>query len=214
MAAIGASAGGLEAYRTLLAALPPKIGMALILVQHLDPTHASMMVELLSPHTALTVLEAREDMRLEPDCVYIIPPGRYLAVHNGALQLSRPQERQGVRMPFDFLLQSLAEEFGERAVCIILSGTGTDGSIGAKAIKDVGGLVIAQDPEEADYDGMPRSAIITGAVDLVLPLAKVPEALARYGGHRYLKTSKSDATLLMRRRAYENYRSGAQKDLA
>lgn len=98
MAAIGASAGGLEAYRTLLAALPPKIGMALILVQHLDPTHASMMVELLSPHTVLTVLEAHEDMRLEPDCVYIIPPGRYLAVHNGALKLSRPQGRQGVRM--------------------------------------------------------------------------------------------------------------------
>ena len=197
MAAIGASAGGLEAYRTLLAALPPKIGMALILVQHLDPTHASMMVELLSPHTALTVLEARHDMRLEPDCVYIIPPGRYLAVDNSALKLSRPQERQGVRMPFDFLLQSLAEECGERAVCIILSGTGTDGSIGAKAIKDVGGLVIAQDPEEADYDGMPCNAIVSGAVDLVLPLAKVPEALARYGGHRYLKTSDSGATLAM-----------------
>ena len=169
--------------------------MALILVQHLDPTHASMMVELLSPHTAMTVLEARDDMRLEPDHVYIIPPGRYLAVRNGALQLSHPRGRQGVRLPFDFLLHSLAEEFGERAVCIILSGTGTDGSAGAKAIKEVGGLVIAQDPEEADYDGMPRSAIVTGAVDLILPLAKVPEALARYGGHRYLRTGKRSAAL-------------------
>ena len=105
-------------------------------------------------------------------------------------------------MPFDFLLQSLAEEFGERAVCIILSGTGTDGSVGAKAIKEAGGLVIAQDPEEADYDGMPRSAIATGAVDLVLPLAKIPEALARYGGHRYLRTGKSGAALPHGRRVY------------
>ena len=193
--AIGASAGGLEAFRTLLAALPAETGMAFILVQHLDPTHASMMVELLSPHTAMTVLEAREGVRLEPDHVYVIPPGRYLAVRDGALHLSRPQARQAVRMPFDFLLQSLAEEFGERAVCIILSGTGTDGSVGAKAIKEAGGLVIAQDPEEAEYDGMPRSAIATGAVDLVLPLAKIPEALARYGGHRYVKTGESSAAL-------------------
>ena len=197
MAAIGASAGGLEAFRSLLAALPAGSGMAFILVQHLDPTHASMMVELLSAHTAMKVLEAREDMRLEPDRVYIIPPGHYLAVSNGALQLSRPRERQGVRMPFDFLLQSLAKEIGARAVCIILSGTGTDGSTGARAIKEVGGLVIAQDPEEADYDGMPRSAIVTGAVDLVLPLAKVPEALAKYGGHRYAGTGKSGAALPM-----------------
>ena len=199
MVAIGASAGGLEAFRTLLAALPAESGMAFILVQHLDPTHPSMMVELLSRHTAMTVLEAREGMRLEPDHVYIIPPGRYLAVRNGAIHLVRPPASQAVRMPFDFLLQSLAEEFGERAVCIVLSGTATDGSIGAKAIKEVGGLVIAQDPEEAEYDGMPRSAIATGAVDLVLPLAKMPEALAKYGGHRYLKTGKSDAALPMRR---------------
>ena len=197
VAAIGASAGGLEAFRTLLAALPAEIGMAFILVQHLDPTHASMIVELLSPHTALTVLEAGEDMQLAPDHVYVIPPGRYLAVHNGALQLSRPPERQGVRMPFDFLLRSLAEEFGERAVCIILSGTGNDGTAGAKSIKDAGGLVIAQDPEEADYDGMPRSAIVSGAVDLVLPLAKVPDALVKYGGHQYLRTSESGGTLAM-----------------
>ncbi len=191
--AIGASAGGLDAFRTLLAALPAKSGMAFILVQHLDPTHASMMVELLSPHAAMTVLEAREDMRLYPDHVYLIPPGRYLAVRNGAIQLSRPRAGQAVRMPFDFLLRSLAEEFGERAVCIVLSGTATDGSVGAKAIKEVGGLVIAQDPEEAEYDGMPRNAIAIGAVDLVLPLAKMPEALAKYGGHRYVKTGKGGA---------------------
>ncbi len=195
MVAIGASAGGLEAFRTLLPALPAASGMAFILVQHLDPTHASMMVELLSPHAAMTVHEAREDMRLEPDHVYVIPPGRYLAVRDGTIHLSRPQAGQAVRMPFDFLLQSLAEELGERAVCIVLSGTATDGSVGAKAIKEMGGLVIAQDPEEAEYDGMPRSAIAGGAVDLVLPLAKVPDALARYGGHRYLKAAKGGVAL-------------------
>ena len=136
--AIGASAGGLEAFRTLLAALPAESGKAFILVQHLDPTHESMMVELLSRHSAMTVLEARDGLRLEAGQVYIIPPGRYLAVRNGAIQLSPPPGAQTVRMPFDFLLKSLAEECGERAVCITLSGTGTDGSIGAKAIKDAG----------------------------------------------------------------------------
>jgi two-component system CheB/CheR fusion protein len=190
--AIGASAGGLEAFRVLLAALPAKSGMAFILVQHLDPNHASMIAELLSSHTAMTVVEACDDMRLEPNRVYIIPPGRFLAVSDGAFRLSRPRATH-VRMPFDFLLQSLAEAFGERAVCAVLSGTATDGSIGAKAIKEAGGLVIAQDPEEAEYDGMPRSAIATGAVDLVLPLAKIPEALTKYAGHRYVKAGGSDA---------------------
>jgi two-component system CheB/CheR fusion protein len=192
--AIGASAGGLEAFRTLLAALPAESGMAFILVQHLDPTHSTMMVELLSRHTEIPVVEARDGMSLEPDHIYAIPAGRYLDVRNGTLHLSRPRATQAVRMPFDFLLQSAAESFGERAVCIILSGTANDGSAGARSIKEVGGLVIAQDPEEAEYDGMPRSAIATGAVDLVLPLAKIPEALAKYAGHRYLNAGKTDST--------------------
>ena len=124
-------------------------------------------------------------MRLEPDRLYIIPPGRFLAVRNGTFHLSRPTRGQHVRMPFDILLRSLAAEFGERTVCIVLSGTGADGSDGARAVKQAGGLVIAQDPDEAEYDGMPRNAIATGAVDLVLPLAKIPQALAQHGGHRY-----------------------------
>ena len=188
--ASGASAGGLGAFRTLLAALPAESGMAFVLVQHLDPSHTSMMVELLSPCTAMPVLEAGEGTRLQPDHVYISPPGRYLAIRDGTVHLSRPPATKGVRMPIDFLLQSLAEELGERAVCLILSGTGTDGSIGAKAIKEAGGLVIAQEPDEAEYDGMPRSAIETGAVDLVLRLAEVPGALATYGRHRYLRPAK------------------------
>ena len=153
-------------------------------------------------------------MRLEPDHVYVIPPGRYLAVRDGAIRLSRPPAAPTVRMPFDFLLQSLAEEFGERAVCIILSGTATDGSVGAKAIKAAGGLVIAQDPEEAEYDGMPRSAIATGAVDLVLPLAEIPEALAKYGGHRYVRTGKATRGAPLGEGIDEDHRSAAQEDLA
>jgi hypothetical protein len=171
------------------------------------------MVELLSPHTAMTLLEAREGMPLEPDHVYVIPPGRFLSVRNGALHLSIPPASQTVRMLFDFLLQSLAEAIGERAVCTILSGTATDGSVGAKAIKEMGGLVIAQDPEEADYDGMPKSAIATGAVDLVLPLAKVPEALAKYAGHRYVKTGKSGAALFLDEKLNIRFFTPAAKSL-
>ena len=192
--AIGASAGGLEAFRILLGALPAKSGMAFILVLHLDPDHASMIVELLSPHVAMTVVEASDAMPLEPDRVYVIPPGFYIELRDGALHLAPPPARPTVRMPLNYLLRSLAAEIGERAVCIILSGTATDGSIGATAIKESGGLVIAQDPDEAGYDGMPRSAIATGVVDLVLPLAMMPDALAKYGGHRY-PGAKDDAAL-------------------
>jgi len=189
---IGASAGGLEAFRILLRALPPKSGMAFILVQHLDPTHTSMMVELLAPQAAMPVVEATDGARLEPDHIYVIPPGRYLSVRGGALRLSDPPERPAVRMPFDFLLESLAEDCGDHGVCVILSGTAADGAVGAKVVKAAGGLVIAQDPDEAEYDGMPRSAISGGAVDLVLPLARIPQALAKYAGHRYLRTRDAE----------------------
>ena len=178
---LGASAGGLDAFRKLLDALPADTGMAFVLIQHLDPTHASMMVDLLAGHTPMKVLQAADGMPLERDHVYLIPPGAYLSIRGGALRLSEPRERHGARMPFDFFLRSLAEGCGERAICVILSGTGADGSLGLKAVKEKGGLVIVQDPEEAAYDGMPRSAIMTGAVDLVLPVAKIPEALAKYG---------------------------------
>ncbi|MGA2129512.1 MAG: chemotaxis protein CheB, partial [Xanthobacteraceae bacterium] len=180
MVGIGASAGGLDACRKLVDALPAGNGMAFILVQHLDPTHESMLVDLLAGHTAMTVRQAADRMPIERDHLYVIPPGTYLSVANGALHLSHPQARHGARLPFDFLLHSLAEDCGGRAVGVILSGTGADGSLGLKAVKDKGGLIIVQDPAEAGYDGMPRSAIMTGAVDLVLPVAKIPEALVAY----------------------------------
>ena len=160
---IGASAGGLDACRKLVDALTPGDGIAFILVQHLDPTHESMMVDLLASHTAMTVRQATDGMAIERDHLYVIPPGVYLSVDDGALRLSQPQARHGARLPFDFFLNSLARECGARAICVVLSGTGADGSVGLKAVKEKGGLVIAQDPDEADYDGMPRSAILTGA---------------------------------------------------
>jgi len=178
---IGASAGGLEACRKFLGALPANHGMALILVQHLDPTHDGMLVELLSAHTAMAVRQAVEGMAIEPDGLYVLPPGTYLSVAAGTLHLSPPQTSHGIRQPFDFLLHSLAENYGARAVAVILSGTGADGSLGLQALKAASGLVISQDPDEAAYDGMPRSAVETGAVDLILPVAAIPAALAEYG---------------------------------
>lgn len=174
---IGASAGGLEACSRVLDALPADSGMALILVQHLDPSHESLMVELLSKHSKMAVVEATDGMRIASDHLYIISPGTYLAATKGVLRVSEPLARHGLRLPFDFLLHSLAESYGPRAVAVVLSGTGADGSIGIKAIAEKGGFIIAQEPDEADYGGMPRSAIATELVDLTLPASKIGAAL-------------------------------------
>ena len=191
---IGASAGGLEAFRRLLEGLPADTGIAFVLIPHLDPSHASMMAELLGPHTAMPVVQAADRMPLEPNHVYLIPPQTYLSVRSGVLRLTVPQPPPpGIRLPFDFLLNSLAEEYGERAVAVILSGTGADGSVGLKAVSEKGGLVIAQDPEEAAFDGMPRNAVMTGAVNLVLPIAQIPQALVRYARHSYITTGSTTA---------------------
>jgi two-component system, chemotaxis family, CheB/CheR fusion protein len=178
VAALGASAGGLDAFRTLLSVLPADTGMAFILVQHLDPVHSSMMVSLLAGYTTMMMVEAGDGMRLEPNKIFVIPPGQYLSVVDSTLHLS--PAGVGARMPFDFLLQSLAEAYGPRAICAVLTGTGSDGGVGAQAIRDKRGLVIAQDPDEAQFDGMPRHAISAGVVDFVLPLEKVAEALVHF----------------------------------
>ena len=192
---IGASAGGLDAYRKFLRALPADTGMAFILVQHLDPTHESMMVDLLADHTTMAVRQVTDGMPIAPDHVYVIPPGTYLSIGDYALHLSRPPARHGTRLPFDFLLQSLAENCAARAIAVILSGTGADGSVGLKAIKEHGGLVVAQDPGEASFGGMPQSAIMTGGVDLVLPVAEIPPRLVEYG-QRIAGANAHDAEVL------------------
>ncbi|SBV90517.1 CheB methylesterase:MCP methyltransferase, CheR-type [uncultured Alphaproteobacteria bacterium] len=174
---IGASAGGLEACRNLLSTLPADSGMAFILVLHLDPHHESMMVDLLATQTSLTVRQAADGMPIAPNCLYIIPPGTYLTVADRVLGVSAPDACHGARMPFDVLLASLAEDCAARAACVVLSGSGNDGSAGLAQVKRRSGVVIAQDPEEAGFDGMPRSAIATGMVDLVLPVAEISRAL-------------------------------------
>ncbi len=190
--AIGASAGGLDAFRKLFDALPADAGMAFILIQHLDPSRASLMVDLLAGHTKNIVRQASDGMPLEPGNVYVIPPGAYLSIRGGTLHLSEPQERHGARLPIDFFLRSFAAERGRRAICVILSGTGADGTLGLKAIKEKGGLVIAQNPDEATYDGMPRSAIATGSVDFVLPVGEIPAMLAKYASEMPARDARPD----------------------
>ena len=175
---IGASAGGLEAVTQLIEAWPADSGMAFVLVQHLDPNSESMMAALLAPHTALNVCVAAEGMPVMPGHLYVMPPGVYLSVGEGVLHLTAPAARPGARMPFDFLLHSLAQHYRERAGCVVLSGTGADGTDGLRSIKAHGGIVAVQDPAEAGYDGMPRSAVETGLADFVLPLAGIPGALS------------------------------------
>jgi len=187
--AIGASAGGLDASRKLVAALGSGHGMAFILVQHLDPTHESMMADLLRSHTSMNVAQAVDGLKIEPEHLYLIPPGTALSIANGRLHVSEPISPHGSRLPFDFLLQSLARDYGARAVAIVLSGTGADGSQGIVTVRDKGGLVIAQDPAEASYDGMPQNAIATGAVRLTLPIAGIADALIAH----HCKGSTSDA---------------------
>lgn len=176
--AIGASAGGLEACRRLLAALPAEPTMAFLLVMHLDPTHDSMLAPLLAADTSLTVREAADGMALRPGLLCVIPPGVFMAVRGGVVRLSAPQARHGARLPFDFLLESLAADMGARAVCVVLSGAGGDGSAGLRAVSAAGGLVLAQDPAEAGFASMPESAIATGLVDRILTTAQMPAALA------------------------------------
>ena len=175
--AIGGSAGGLDACRALLDAMPSGGGNAFILVQHLDPAHERMPVELLSGHTTMTVTQAEDGQRLEADHLFVTPPGFYVAVHDDRIRLTSPAIRQGMRLPYDFLLHSLATEYGPRATAVVLSGTGTDGSIGVRFVREAGGRVYVQDPGEAEHDGMPKSAVDSGMANQVLPLAAIGEAL-------------------------------------
>jgi two-component system CheB/CheR fusion protein len=175
--AIGASAGGLEAISRLFEQMPANSGMAFIVVQHLEPTHKSMMAELLAGHTAMPVAEAVEGCALRADHVYVIPPGRFLSVRAGLLHLSPADTQSGARQPFDHLLRSLAKTCPTRTIAVILSGTGGDGSAGLQALHEAGGSAVAQSPEEAEFSGMPQSAIATGLVDRIVALADIAQAL-------------------------------------
>jgi len=180
---IGASAGGLDAFKRFLQAVPAHTGMAFVLVPHLDPSRESLMVELLARQTPMPVLEAEDGMAVEPDRVYVIPPSRYLAVAHGILRLSVPP-RSPVRQPaIDFFLRSLADAYQERAIGIVLSGTGSHGTLGLQAIKGQDGLTMAQEPSSAEYPQMPQSVIAAGLADYVLAPEAMPEALVQYVAH-------------------------------
>lgn len=176
--AVGASAGGLGACRALLKDMPYDLPAAVILILHLDPTHQSMMVDLLVDHTALTVVQASDGLAVQQGHLYVIPPGVFLSVEVGVLHLTEPAGGKSVRLPFDVLLRSVAQDSAAAAsACIVLSGTGTDGTAGLAEIHAAGGLVIAQDPKDAEYPGMPESAINTGFVDHILPIEQIVQAV-------------------------------------
>jgi two-component system CheB/CheR fusion protein len=176
---IGASAGGLEALEEFFAAVPAASGLAYIVVQHLDPTHKAMLRELLQRVTSLPVREATQAKALEPDSVYVIPANRELTVHRGNIRLSPPAQSRGARLPIDALFYSLAQEQGEHAIGVVLSGMGSDGTLGLIAIKRQGGLTMAQSPATAQFDSMPASAIVAGCVDIIAPADELPRRIAQ-----------------------------------
>jgi len=182
---IGASAGGLEAFEKFFANMPPDTGMAFVLVQHLSAPHKSILAALVSRYTRMEVSEVEDGVEVQPNHAYIIPPGKDMALLHGKLHLMEPGAARGLRLPIDYFFRSLAQDQLERAICVVFSGTGTDGTLGLKAVKEEGGMVMVQDPESAGYDGMPRSAIATGLVDYVLPPEEMPQRLIAYVEHAF-----------------------------
>lgn len=193
---IGASAGGLEALREMLARARFPTGMAFVIVQHLDPNHESMLAQLLDRHTELEVLQCEGGERIAGDKVYIIPPGRGLAIQNGVLELTQFVQPRGLRRPIDDFFLSLAVDQQANAACVILSGTGADGTTGLRAIKEHGGVCVVQQPESARYDGMPLSAVGTGLVDFVQPPGEIVDCLAAFFRRRTSDGASGHADLV------------------
>jgi len=180
---IGASAGGLEALEQFLGSVPDKSGMAYVVIQHLDPTQKGMLPELLQRITKIQVFQVKDRMKVKPDCVYVIPPNTSMSVFNGILHLFDPIEARGMRLPIDYFLRSLADDQKEFAIGIILSGMGSDGSSGIRAIKEHNGIVLVQEPETARFDSMPRNAIDSGLVDIVAPADNLYSKLITFLKH-------------------------------
>jgi two-component system CheB/CheR fusion protein len=187
----------LAALEQFLEHVTPRSGLAFIIVQHLDPTHRGHLVELLQRVTTMTVREAAQNLRVEPDCVYVIPPNTELRLVGGALNLEKPHEPRGMRLPINVLFSSLAADLGERAIAVVLSGMGSDGTLGMQAIKAAGGLTTVQQPETAQFDMMPKSAIAAGCVDIVAPPAELPARIQAYVG------SVPDSSVPSEERAHE-----------
>lgn len=183
---IGASAGGLEALEAFFQHTPPDLGVAFVIVQHLDRGHKSIMVDLLARRTSMKVAQVEDGTLVLPNHVYIIPPNNHLALLHGTLHLIPPDPQYPFRLPIDFFFRSLAEDKGDKSICIVLSGTGTDGALGLKAIKAAGGMTMAQEERTAKFDSMPHHAIATGCVDRILPVDQMPGELIKYLRHPYV----------------------------
>ncbi|MGD1075968.1 MAG: chemotaxis protein CheB, partial [Thermodesulfovibrionales bacterium] len=191
---VGASAGGLEAFTQLFKNLPADPSIAFVLIQHLAPAHESMLTGLLSKAISMPVTEVKDGMTVSPDNVYVIPPDTEMIIFQGVLHLMPRGKARGQYMPVDSFLHSLAQDRRNNAIAVILSGTGSDGSMGIRAVKGEGGIVFAQD-ETAKYDGMPKSAIDTGCVDFVLPPDKIAAELIRIRRHPYLAAVRHGETV-------------------
>ncbi|MCE5243753.1 MAG: chemotaxis protein CheB [Syntrophobacteraceae bacterium] len=190
--AIGASAGGLEAIEAFLSHMPSDSGMAFVVIQHLGAHSKSMLGEILKKHTSMAIREVADGLPIEVNHVYFNPPDQEVAMWDGVFLLRDIVRTGSIRLPIDYFLRSLAADRHERAICIILSGTGSDGTLGLTAIKEQGGLAIVQDDTQARYDGMPRSAIDTGLVDYVLPVEAMPGELLSYVQQPYLKGTREE----------------------
>ena len=177
---IGSSAGGLEALELFLANVPKNSGLAFVIVQHLDPIHKGIMVELLQRGTSMPVTQVKDRTRVKPNCVYVIPPNKNLSILHGVLHLLDPLAPRGLRLPIDFFLRSLAEDQKENSIGVILSGMGSDGTLGLRAIKEKAGVVFVQDPASAKFDGMPTSAIDSGLADVVAAAEALPARIADF----------------------------------
>ncbi len=180
---IGASAGGLEALEQFISNVPENSGMAYAIIQHLDPTNKGMLPELLQRITPMHVFQVKDRMVVKPDCIYVIPPNKSMSILKGVLHLFEPMESRGLRLPVDFFLRSLADDRNERSIGVILSGMGSDGSIGIRAIKEKNGIVLVQDPADAKYNSMPRNAIDSVLADIVAPANQLPVKLIQFLKH-------------------------------
>ncbi len=180
---IGASAGGLQALQHFFEVMPATSGLAFVIVMHLAAEHESHLTELIQPYTIMPVRQVQEAIKIERNHVYVIPPNRNLSTIDSHLRLSSLEEARRDRAPIDHFFRTLADTHSEHAIGIVLSGTGSDGTIGLQRIREAGGLTLVQEPTEAAYDGMPRSAVAGGQVDLVLPIHAMPARLLDYATH-------------------------------
>ena len=199
---IGASAGGLKALETFFDNISSNCGMSFVVIQHLSTGHKSIMGTLLEKHTKMKVLPAEDNTKLQPNCIYLNPPDKNIGIINGILQLMVPRETHSVNLPINFFFRSLSEDQKESAICIVLSGTGTDGTMGLRAVKAEGGMTMVQDEKDAEYNGMPKSAIDTGLVDFILPANKMAAQLMKYVKHPYMHKPGKKPELLKK---YDDY---------